>query len=142
MPADVAGGLRVDIDLGSGAPPYEQIRAQVLEHVAAGRLVVGDRLPTIRALATDLGLAAGTVARAYRELEASGAVTTRRRAGTVVADGATSADVVARQAARDLVRTTRGVGLTDDAILAAVRAALRQEHATGSPNGPQAPGVS
>ena len=75
-----AAGLHLEIDLASGVPPYEQIRSQVVAHVAAERLVVGDRLPTIRALAADLGLAAGTVARAYRELESAGITTTHRRA--------------------------------------------------------------
>ncbi len=119
--------LRVEIDLRSGVAPYEQIRAQVVALVAAGRLRVGDRLPTIRGLATDLGLAAGTVARAYRELEAAGVVSTGRRAGTVVADGVSPSDVAARQAARDLVRTGREAGLTDEAILDVVRGVLRHD---------------
>ncbi|WP_435738738.1 GntR family transcriptional regulator [Cellulosimicrobium sp. PMB13] len=119
--------LRVRIDLGSGVAPYEQIRAQVVAHVAAGRLAPGDRLPTIRALATDLGLAPGTVARAYRELEESAVVTTRRRAGTVVSDGVSADDVDARRAARDLVATARASGLSDERVLALVLAALGRE---------------
>lgn len=124
--------LRVEIDLGSGTPPFEQIRAQVVAHVAAGRLAVGDRLPTIRALATDLGVAPGTVARAYRELEASGVVETRRRAGTVVADGASPADVDARRAARELARAARAAGLGDAAALDLLRDALAEEGGAAS----------
>src|SRR5690606_29176877 len=116
--------LRVEIDLRSGVAPYEQIRSQVVAHVAAGRLRVGDRLPTIPPLATDLGLAPGTAARAYRELEASGVATARRRAGTVVADGVSPADVAARHAAHEVVRAGREAGLADEAILDVVRAAL------------------
>ena len=97
------GELRVEIDLRTGLAPYEQIRSQVVAHVAAGRLRVGDRLPTIRALATDLGLAPGTVARAYRELEAAGVVTTLRRAGPVVAVRVPPTVLSARQAAHLLV---------------------------------------
>jgi GntR family transcriptional regulator len=120
----VGGGLHLEIDLASGVPPYEQIRAQIVAHVAAERLLVGDRLPTIRALAADLGLAAGTVARAYRELEAAGVTTTNRRAGTVVADGVAPADVAARQAAHAFVATVRETGLDDDEILDLVRGEL------------------
>ncbi|MCB7136809.1 GntR family transcriptional regulator [Cellulosimicrobium marinum] len=123
MPAD----LRVEIDLDAPDPPYAQIRAQVVAHVAAGHLSPGDRLPPIRALASDLGLAAGTVARAYRELEAAGVVVTRRRAGTVVADGVTPSDVDARRAARDLVATARHSGLDDATVLDLVRTALAQD---------------
>jgi GntR family transcriptional regulator len=73
------------IDPGSPVPPYEQLREQVTALVLAGALGRGDRLPSIRQLANDLGLAGGTVARAYRELEADGVVTTRGRHGTTVA---------------------------------------------------------
>lgn len=116
--------LQVEVDLASGIPPYEQVRLQVVAHVSAGRLRAGDRLPTIRALATDLGVAAGTVARAYRELEAAGVVATRRRTGTVVAEGAVGADDGLRRAAAALVATARTAGLVDDDVLGLVRGAL------------------
>jgi DNA-binding transcriptional regulator YhcF (GntR family) len=53
--------------------------------VLGGALEAGDRLPAIRQLANDLGLAGGTVARAYRELESDGVVSTHGRHGTVIA---------------------------------------------------------
>lgn len=114
----------LEIDLTSSVPPYEQIRLQVLAHIAAGHLRVGDRLPTIRALAADLGVATGTVARAFRELEQAGVVTTRRRTGTVVTDGAAPPDDAVRRAATHLVDVARGAGLSDDEVLDAVRGAL------------------
>jgi len=115
---------QLEVDLASGVPAYEQIRTQVVAHVAAGRLVAGDRLPTIRALATDLGLAPGTVARAFRELEADGVVETRRRAGTVVAAGASVPTDVARRAAETYVAAVRAAGLDDAEAVALVRGAL------------------
>lgn len=120
----MSSDLKIVIDLDSGVPPYEQIRAQIMGHVAAENLSPGDRLPPIRTLAADLGLAAGTVARAYRELELAGVVTTRRRAGTVIADSAVAADVLVQQAARAFVEQVRGAGLSDESILDAVRGAL------------------
>jgi GntR family transcriptional regulator len=74
----------ISVDLGSPVPPYEQIRTQISSLIAVGSLAAGTRLPTVRSLASDLGIAAGTVARAYRELEQSGVIETRRRNGTVV----------------------------------------------------------
>jgi GntR family transcriptional regulator len=68
----------------SPVPPYEQLRAQIATMVASGVLAPGARLPTIRQLASDLGLAGGTVTRAYRELERDGVVTGRGRHGTYV----------------------------------------------------------
>lgn len=116
--------LQVEVDLASSVPPYEQIRLQVTAHIAAGRLRTGDRLPTIRALASDLGVAAGTVARAYRELEATGVVTTRRRTGTVVAEGSARPDKAAREAAARFVDTARAAGLADEEVLDLVRGTL------------------
>lgn len=75
----------LEIEASSPVPPYEQIRAQIADLAAAGQLPVGAKLPTIRQLAGDLGLAPGTVARAYRELEAAGIVTSRVRHGTTIA---------------------------------------------------------
>lgn len=76
--------MDLTIDPGSAVPPYEQVRSQVVALVDSGGLRPGDRLPPVRRLAGDLGLASGTVARAYRELEAAGVVETRGRNGTVV----------------------------------------------------------
>ena len=75
----------VRVDTTSQVPPYEQIRAQLAALILTGRLTAGERLPTVRQLAADLGLAPGTVARAYRELEAAELIRTRRGAGTRVA---------------------------------------------------------
>jgi GntR family transcriptional regulator len=73
------------VDPDSPVPPYEQIRGQVTTMIASGVLMDGQRLPAIRQLANDLGLAGGTVARAYRELERDGHIVTRGRHGTFVA---------------------------------------------------------
>ncbi|QGQ19793.1 GntR family transcriptional regulator [Cellulomonas sp. JZ18] len=115
---------RLEVDLDSGVPVYEQVRAQVVAHVAAGRLRPGDRLPTIRALATDLGVAPGTVARAFRELEAAGVVVTRRRAGTVVAAGVVPADAAPRAAAVAYAEAARAAGLSPHEALDLVRGVL------------------
>ena len=76
---------RITVDPDSGVAPWRQVRDQLLHLIRAGALPVGARLPAIRQLAGDLGLAAGTVARVYRELEADGILHTARRQGTVVA---------------------------------------------------------
>jgi len=74
----------IELDDADPRPPYEQIRVRIAAGVAAEELRPGDRLPTVRALAEQLGVAANTVARAYRELEASGVIQTRGRGGSVV----------------------------------------------------------
>jgi GntR family transcriptional regulator len=76
--------MPVTVDTRSAVPPYEQIRSQIVHLVALGALQPGQRLPTVRQLAGDLKLAAGTVARAYRELDQAGIVVSRRGNGTYV----------------------------------------------------------
>jgi DNA-binding transcriptional regulator YhcF (GntR family) len=118
----------VTVDLSAAVPVYEQLRSQVAALVAVGALAPGERLPASRDLARDLGIAVGTVQRAYRELEASGVVVSRRRMGTVVAQPGVprtgSADALVGQA-RGLVTAARAAGVGDDVVLDLVRGALR-----------------
>lgn len=101
----------VTIDPGAPAPVYEQIAGQVVAAVRRGDLVGGDRLPTVRQLAGDLGVAVNTVAKAYKQLEAQGCVVTRGRNGTSVV-GVRGDDVEeARAAAVLLARASQRAGL-------------------------------
>ncbi|WP_377320581.1 GntR family transcriptional regulator [Pimelobacter simplex] len=110
---------------GSGPlPPYEQIRSQLADQIEHERLRAGDRLPTVRRLAEDLGVAANTVARAYRELETAGLIETRGRAGSFVAGSGVERE--AREAARLYVERVRALGLDDRALLQLVTRLLGQ----------------
>ncbi|MFR9799438.1 GntR family transcriptional regulator [Streptomyces sp. MS06] len=118
--------VKIDIDDGtSAAPPYEQVRAQIAEQARSGALPAGYRLPTVRGLAESLGLAANTVAKAYRALEADGLIETRGRHGTYVAAAGSAAERELASAAQAYVERTRRLGLGEEAALAAVREALR-----------------
>lgn len=107
--------LDVALDATSAVPPYEQLRSRVAAQVHDGTLPAGAKLPTVRSLAGDLGLAVNTVAKAYRALEADGVIQTRGRAGTFVASTALAAPPadVGRLAA-DLSSAARRQGLTLD----------------------------
>ncbi|MEI5671940.1 GntR family transcriptional regulator [Nocardioides sp. CCNWLW212] len=100
------------LDPGSATPPFEQLRTQLAARVAAGDLPAGTKLPTVRALAADLGVANGTVARAYRELEVDGVLVTEGRRGTFVATTAATTDDAALRAAREYAGVARRLGLT------------------------------
>ncbi|MBU2694200.1 MULTISPECIES: GntR family transcriptional regulator [Pimelobacter] len=103
------------LDPGGPVPPYEQIRSQLADQIEHERLRAGDRLPTVRRLAEDLGVATNTVARAYRELETAGLIETRGRAGSFVAGSGVERE--AREAARLYVERVRALGLEDRASL-------------------------
>src|SRR4051794_11563494 len=112
----------ITLDTSDGDPPYEQIRTQIAAQVADGELPPGTKLPTVRALAETLGIAPNTVARAYRELEHSGVVTTRGRNGTVVnGDGS---DRAAKEAATTYADAMRDLGVRQDEALELVRRAF------------------
>ncbi|WP_152190196.1 GntR family transcriptional regulator [Georgenia satyanarayanai] len=118
--------LVLTLDPDDRTPPYEQLRRQLADLLAAGRLAPGDRLPPLRQLAGDLGVAVGTVARTYRELEQEGLLVTRRGGGTRVAaaTGPTAAADRRRLLtgmAGDFVARARSLGFTDDEIAFALR---------------------
>ncbi|GAA3526717.1 GntR family transcriptional regulator [Aeromicrobium panaciterrae] len=106
----------VTIDADAAEPPYEQVRRQIAEGAATGTLSPGHKLPPVRRLATDLGLAVNTVAKAYRALEADGIIETHGRGGTLIATRRIG-DAEADAAAETYVRIARRQGLSvDEAI--------------------------
>ncbi|MDX3309524.1 GntR family transcriptional regulator [Streptomyces sp. NPDC054884] len=115
--------LKIHID--DSAAPYEQVRAQIAEQARSGELPVGYRLPTVRGLAESLGLAANTVAKAYRALETDGVIETRGRNGTFVAAAGPAAKREAAAAAQAYAERVLRLGLSEEQGAAAVRDALR-----------------
>ncbi|GAA1798087.1 GntR family transcriptional regulator [Planosporangium flavigriseum] len=116
----------INVDPHSPVPPYEQVRSQIAALARDGHLSAGTRLPTVRQLAGDLGLAVNTVARTYRELEAAGLVETRGRHGTFVTHRAACVPVEAERLAARYAEETRRLGLDPAQALGLVRAALGQ----------------
>lgn len=103
----------IQIDAGSAVPPFEQLRTRIASMAASGELPAGTRLATVRQLATELGLATNTVARAYRELEADGVVATQGRRGTFVSSDVRVEDSgEVTRLAREYVATARREGLS------------------------------
>jgi GntR family transcriptional regulator len=73
------------VDQTDKTPVYAQLERAIRSAIAAGRLAVGDQLPTVRQLAVDLRVNANTVAKVYAFLERAGVLETRRGVGTFVA---------------------------------------------------------
>ena len=108
------------LDPASPTPPYEQVRDRLAALIVSGELADQARLPAIRALATSLGCAPGTVARAYSELEEAGLVATAGCAGTRVV-GQAAGDGELAALADAYVSAARARGLDADALVAYVR---------------------
>ncbi|WP_329115000.1 GntR family transcriptional regulator [Streptomyces sp. NBC_01465] len=121
--------LRIVVDTNAADAPFEQVRAQISEQARSGRLPVGYRLPTVRGLAEELGLAANTVAKAYRALESDGVIETRGRNGTFVAAAGDAAERRAAEAAQAYADQAVRLGLSRSAALAAAENAVRAAYA-------------
>ena len=103
---------------------YAELKANLLERMRSGDLPAGAKLPTVRALADELGIAPNTVARAYRELEQAGVIETRGRNGTFVALSSDGTVRAAQEAATAYVARLRSLGIPDADALRFVKAAL------------------
>jgi GntR family transcriptional regulator len=124
--------LALRVDAQDPTPPYEQLHRQLATAIAFGVLAAGTRLPSVRQQAADLGIAAGTVMRAYSELESEGLVATRRGGGTIVAKVPRALSPEERLRALDLqvaalLAQARLLGATDEAVGEAVQRALGSE---------------
>ena len=117
--------MRFTVEAGSTTPPYEQLRMRVVDAVRDGRLAAGAQLPTVRALAEELGLAVNTVARAYRELEADRVVEGRGRNGTFVRATGDPVEQALQAAASAYADAVTRLSVPADAAVRAVERALR-----------------
>lgn len=105
----------IRIELDAAVPLTEQLVTELRGAIARGELRPGDPLPSVRQLAGDLGINLNTVSRAYRLLEETGLVSTRRGRGTRVTAARESSPQLDAARLRDRVRA-----LLADARLAAL----------------------
>ena len=132
--------MRIHVSPNNGVPIYLQIINQVKYLVASGRLAPNEEMPPIRTLAEQLLINPNTVARAYRDLEQAGIVTSRRGAGTYVASG--SSPLAEKERMRiisdrvdGLLAEAHSLNVSTDDLIAIVRA--RDEAMRSGDNPPQ-----
>ena len=78
--------VQITIDSHSGIPLWLQLRNRLIYLIASGRFQAGDKLPTVRELAVDLGINYNTVSKVYQDIERDGYIVSKRGKGTFVAD--------------------------------------------------------
>lgn len=76
--------IKFILDPKTGIPFYRQIIDQIRFGIASGNLLVGEQLPTVRALAVELKVNLNTVAKAYKELEIQNILETQQGTGTFI----------------------------------------------------------
>ena len=116
------------LDAGSGVPIYRQLVEQVRREVMLGRLLPGERLPTVKDVVDSLAINPNTVAKAYGELEHEGLIVRRQGIGTFVARSLPTVPTAAPASLKlSLIRwvaRARGAGLSSEQIRALVALAL------------------
>lgn len=115
------------VDTSLPTPPYEQLKDRIVQARASGEFPAGHRLPPVRHLAAELGLAPNTVARAYRELEADGVISTRGRAGSFVTGTLEGRDWGAVAAARNYLDEAAALGLSASEAVDVVTRVARED---------------
>ena len=120
------------LDPASPTPLYAQLAERLRAAIAAGDLAPGELLPSVRQLAVRLRLNPGTVAQAYRDLEAGGLVELRQGSGTYVREltpnrRAAEQAALSSRLANEMLARAVGLGLSGEDLLNALRTALGEK---------------
>lgn len=123
------------IDPKSAIPVYQQLKKQIQRNIVAGGLAEGDRLPSIRQMASELRINPNTVARSYRELESEGLVVSRKGSGVFVSTGDMDLQknriLLFNEMADEFLTRAAGLGLGGREILELLSGRLRGENDHG-----------
>lgn len=121
--------MQITIDSDSGIPLWLQLRNRLIYLIASGKFEPGDKLPTVRELAVDLGVNYNTVSKVYQDIERDGYITSKRGRGTFVADRAPeeaeSAKTEVDFLADEFIRQCRELGVPRQSITDLVEERLR-----------------
>ncbi|MDY3986286.1 GntR family transcriptional regulator [Dysosmobacter sp.] len=113
----------ISLNYRDSRPIYEQIKDGLRKLIVTGALAVDDKLPSVRALATQLSINPNTIQRAYNELESEGYIYSVPGKGSFAA-GNTGADQARRKELEDKVRELlaelRYLGVSDEELRALV----------------------
>lgn len=122
--------IRFRLNSRTGVPPYRQLVEQVVNAVNNGRLLSGDRLPSVRDVVEQVTINPNTVHRAYRELEYLGITEAHSGLGTYISVEVTprvaGSEKWSQRDVNEWVIQARGVGLTDKDITDMVRRGLKE----------------
>ena len=94
----------IRIDEYSDVPVYMQIRNQIVMGISSGELKGGEQLPTVRALALEIGINTMTVSKTYQLLKQEGYIMTDRKNGARVRDNIAQSGVLSEENKTELRR--------------------------------------
>jgi GntR family transcriptional regulator len=133
MSSGHTSGIPIVLSMDNPEPMYRQIEDQLRDFILSGQLPAGTKLPSVRALASELSCSVITTRRAYQDLEAGGFIRPRHGVGTVVAElDASQMSAYRRepveQAFRDAVDAGRRAGLSEPELREIFEETVRQRN--------------
>ena len=94
----------IRIDEYSDVPIYMQIRNQIVMGISSGELAPGEQLPTVRALALEIGINTMTVSKTYQLLKQEGYIMTDRKNGARVRENIAQSGIMSGENKNELRR--------------------------------------
>lgn len=122
--------MLIVIDHNSRIPIYEQIKTQIIALINSGVLAPGDKLPSLRALASELSLNFNTIKKVFALLEADGVIESRQGAGFFVTASAVENKNILAKAEEELrlaLTRVRDAGLCEDAAMRILNEIYKKE---------------
>ena len=126
--------MQLQINPEARTPVFQQIVEQIHFAITAGELSPGSRLPSIRKTAADLGIAANTVAKAYRQLEFRGLLFAQDRSGYVVAAIETESRYQARGVSADKNEVHSAIDGIDQGLFPGAFCKVTEDFLSGDPD--------
>ena len=125
--------MKINIQTNIATPVFQQIVDQVHFNISAGESLPGERLPSIRALATELGVAPNTVSKAYRQLEFRGLISAHDRSGYSVLAAAPDSRYQARGVSADKAEVHNAVDKLEQGIFPGAFCKVTEDFLSGDP---------
>lgn len=120
----------IAINESSDIPIYLQIRNQIVQGISDGRLLPGEQLPTVRALAAEIGINSMTVSKAYQTLKQEGYIHADRRNGARIRDSFSQTNSLSehnRELLKQLISECKINGMSEEAFLSECRRLYQEE---------------
>lgn len=122
------------VDFDTRIPIYIQIMDRIKKDIVLGRLKGGNKMPSVRVLADEMGVNVNTAQRVYQELEREGVLYTQRGIGTFVTEDIMVTEKLKQEMAYEIMKNfvdgMRELGYDTEKTLKALR-----EYMEGKPNG-------
>ncbi|MBT4493145.1 MAG: GntR family transcriptional regulator [Gammaproteobacteria bacterium] len=126
--------MKITISTSSPTPVFQQIIEQIHFAISADELTIGEKLPSIRGIAADLGIAPNTVAKAYRQLEFRGLIQAHDRSGYTVAGKPAESRYQARGVSADKTEVHNAVDKLEAGLFPGAFCKVTEDFLSGDPD--------